>query len=1137
MEIRVLGPLEVVAGPNSLDLGGPRQRTVLARLALNARHEVSVDALIEAVWGEHPPTAALKTLRGYVSRLRRTFAGTPIRIDRTSMGYALAIPAGCIDAERFTGAALAPDDDPAELVRDLTAALELWRGEPWAAFADEPAFRPEAERLLELKGLVWERLFEAELAMGSLEGLVADLKVAAAAFPYRERLRGQLARALYATGRQVDALNVLRASGTFLREELGLDPSPELAEIERLILCHDPSLRRAGPPVVVELVVLICEIVGSTSVARSAGAHWSALRVQFSELLTRTARLERGTVLGETGAGMVFGFQLVDSAVAAAVAAQRALRLERWPEAIDPPCRMGIHVGPVEQVGRHHHALTIEETARITEMAGPRQVVMSGQAAALFHDIVLDARLRPLGTFAIPDLPDPIELHLVDADGVDAEAAGPWRQLRLGDRRLIGREPAVERLRELLQTSRIVTVLGPGGSGKSSLAAETAAGMPGEVAAVELATATDLASAVTQMADAIRAAGPGTPLERILEHLGHRRFLLVLDNCEQILGAAATTCDQIIGRCPNVTILVTSREPLRVRAERAWWIPRLALPAAVELFVERARSSRADFEPSADEYVVIEHVCERLERLPLAIELAAARVRSLGVHDIADRLVDLMGLLVGDGADRPTRHQTMRAAIDWSVAQLSEVEQRLLDELAVFAGGAGLDAIERTSSVPDVTGALDGLVSRSLVDFDAGTMTVATRRDPRYLVLEPIRQYVMGALESDVAAQLSDAHAAWVMAMAQHASRGLDADPALWIARLDAETANVSRAFRYLLDARRLPDCMRIVANLGPYWYRRISADGRRMAMEVLAAASGDEPARLRAGVLLSAALLAEQTSSLPEALEHLTEAVGLLGSGDRSLRLAWALFHQGRVLAMSARAHADRPLRRALALFRECGEPSGEAWCALWLAQITEDVVRLHWISEVMRVGRDPRGRPMVAAALFHFAGPDALARGDRELAILHYDEAVELCRRSGDRSNELATRLGATLGFLEHDETDAAVRYVDDAAPSVAVYGTSYQRRLLSLLVADVARRCNDEPTASRLRAGARAGTAVFDGEPLERSTPHVQAVAALVARLPAHDHVDPPTPEQAFDDAIRWVRARRTGLDGGGSLGQPA
>ena len=386
-------------------------------------------------------------------------------------------------------------------------------------------------------------------------------------------------------------------------------------------------------------------------------------------------------------------------------------------------------------------------------------------------------------------------------------------------------------------------------------------------------------------------------------------------------------CREIVTHCPRVRILATSREPLRLRAERVWPIPRLSSAAAVELFVERARSARADFDPTADDHLAIQRICEQVDRLPLAIELAAARVRSLSVRDITDRLDDLVELLAGQVDDRAARHQTMQTTIDWSVSSLGPTERQLLDEMVMFAGGARLDAIESVSSTANTTNVLDGLVAKSLVEFDPGR-AAADRREPRYLVLEPIRQYVEAELKTTDALELATLHATWVVGLARHASQELASQPAQWTTLLDAETANVAKAFRFLLTAGRVSECMQIVAGLGQYWFSRLSADGYRMSGEVLAAARGDETPRLRAGVLLTAGLLAEQAGDLRQAIDHLACAIELLGPLDTSPRLAWALFHQARVLALSGLADPHRPLGKAVVLFRQLGDPVGEAWC-----------------------------------------------------------------------------------------------------------------------------------------------------------------------------------------------------------------
>ena len=457
----------------------------------------------------------------------------------------------------------------------------------------------------------------------------------------------------------------------------------------------------------------------------------------------------------------------------------------------------------------------------------------------------------------------------------------------------IGREREVARVVELLAAARLVTLTGPGGSGKTRLALAIAERAPGDgydaALFVSLAPISDATLVATTIAGAFGIRDAKRPLrEGLIEALAARRVLLVLDNFEQVLPAAALVSD-LLAACPHLTILVTSRAVLHVSGEHVYRVPPLALPdlgklpplkqlgtiAAVRLFVERAQAANADFQLTDERAAAVAAICARLDGLPLAIELAAARTSVLAPQALLAKLDDQLRLLTGGPRDAPMRQRTLRDTIAWSDALLSGTARQLFRQLAVFAGGWSLEAAEAVCALTgdmDVFEGLAMLVDHSLVrqreDADGST---------RFDMLETLREY--GTEQLAAAGELDPArqrHAAYILELAERAAPQLYGPrQQSWFARLDAEYNNVRAALAYALEHAPLV-ALRLAGALGWYWYIRVPfAEGLQWLQAALART--DETA----GVARAWALTAEGT--LLRELSHLDAAARAL---DEALRL-----------------------------------------------------------------------------------------------------------------------------------------------------------------------------------------------------------------------------------------------------------
>ncbi|WP_248965658.1 AfsR/SARP family transcriptional regulator [Sphaerisporangium perillae] len=437
--------------------------------------------------------------------------------------------------------------------------------------------------------------------------------------------------------------------------------------------------------------------------------------------------------------------------------------------------------------------------------------------------------------------------------------------------RLIGRDETVSTVKQLLESHRLVTITGPGGTGKSRTALEVAryfagyvsdSGASGRPADPERSVAAEgpwlaLLADVTDEAllPAAVGAAMGTAITKstddLVESIGDREMLLVLDNCEHLIDAVAGLAESVLSRCPGLRLLTTSREPLAIAGEATWDLPPLdPETTAVELFLERSRAIRPDWRPRPAEREVILRICRELDGLPLAIELAAAQTRVLSLQQIEEGLNDRFALLATGSRTAPARHRSLEAAIESSARLLTLAEQRLLGSLSLFEGGFDLEAAERMADGPTVLPRLSGLVSKSLVTVDgAGTPR-------RYRMLETIRQYALRVLPAGERPHWEKRHLAWAVELAETADRRLRTfDDELWMRRLRREQANTRAALAHALVAGDGESALRIATALSWYWYRAGNVqEGMDWLTRALDAVDADHP--LRGQALIGRALL-----------------------------------------------------------------------------------------------------------------------------------------------------------------------------------------------------------------------------------------------------------------------------------------
>jgi len=768
LQIRLLGGVEAIrADGEPIDVGPAKCQLVLAALALSPGAAVPVGRLVELVWGDDPPRTAEKTLQSYTTQLRKALG--PDRVVRTGSAYRLDVDPDAVDVSRFDR--LLTDGETA-------AALAQWSGPPLAGLDPVGLAGPVA-------GLTerWLGAIEADLelaidrepaaAIGHLTELTTD-------HPYREGLLALLMTALYASGRQAEALAVYRQARARLVDELGVEPGPRLQDLEARILGHDDELQiRSGseaaagptsasdrPPIPTGTVTFAFSDVEGSTRLWAADRELTAKAIARHEDIVRAATADTGGHVFATG-GDSFGvaFDRADDGLRWAVEVQAAAAAERWPEGATIRTRIGLHTGDAEERDDNYYGPAVNLAARVADAGHGDQILLSAVTAALVTDNDLRSELRDLGPIRLDGIAAEQTLFQLGAtlhpplraqgarDGKLPRAPGP----------LFGRAELLDATVRAMADNPVVTLVGPGGIGKTRLslaAAELAAAEQGTSAwLVELADVTASNDVTRAVADAldIKDVGNRSLLDTVVAAVEDRRSVLVLDNCEHVVDGAAELAEAVSAAANDVRVLVTSREGLGVAGEQLLVVgPLDAEGAGVELFNQRATAVDRGFDAEANRDTVAE-ICRRLDGVPLAIELAAARVRTLPPDDLVRRLDDRFRVLTAGRRRSVERHRTLRATIQWSHDLLTEGEQILFRRLAVFAGSFDLAIAERVVADPgvdptvdpavdsgrggglldeaEVGALLDDLVERSMVLVESG------RSGRRFRLLETMRQF------------------------------------------------------------------------------------------------------------------------------------------------------------------------------------------------------------------------------------------------------------------------------------------------------------------------------------------------------------------------------------------------------------
>ena len=851
---------------------------------------------------------------------------------------------------------------------------------------------------------------------------------------------------------------------------------------------------------------LFTDIEGSTKLLGRLGTAYAALLHEHQQLLREAFAAHGGVESGTEGDSFFVAFARATDAVAACADAQLALSGYPWPSEAEIRVRMGLHTGEARVHDGQYVGMAVHLAARVAAAGHGGQMLLSETTVRLLAGALpAMLELHDLGLYSLKDFPRAERIfQLLHPDlrqsfpplTVPAVIAGNLPRARTA---FIGRDRELQELRKLLEETPLVTLVGAGGVGKTRLAIEVArlfaADRPDGVWLVELAALTDSDAVPAAVLAALGFELQPTrrPVDVLLENLRARAVLLVIDNCEHLVAACADLIDRLLAECPQVAVIATSREPLGVDGERPWRLPSLSVPVdgsgpleelvgndAVRLFLDRVSLVRPGFALSTANADAVVSICRRLDGIPLAIELAAARVRALSVEAIATRLDDRFALLTGGARSALSRQQTLRALVDWSHDLLSEPERIVLRRLSVFTDGFTLDGAEEVVPPAEAGGltVLDqvgALVDKSLLALDDET--------GRFRMLETVRQYAQEKLlaAGGEATELRDRHLAWCLGYAKDAvSRSSGPGERAALDEVQEEYGNLTAGLEWAVASRATETALAMALALRPFWAQRGRiGEGRERLLTLLDLP--DQPPILRARALAALAGLGS-ISNHPDCRGEAERAHAAAQAADDA---------EARNIALNALAStASTP-------------EEGVSWSLQGLL-----------LSRV-------RGRPDVEQACLVQTGRHRLQTGDVEGARRDIAEAIVLAE-SLDSDN-------ARFFALYHSAT------LDRRLGRLGAAQEQAQRAV------ELARRLGDGRLEAEVHAWQLSPLALLLGDP-ELAKDHLKASVVLARRVGLLTYVASASNELGYVQAVlgQFDQARQSlqyALAVAGTCGFPA
>ena len=817
------------------------------------------------------------------------------------------------------------------------------------------------------------------------------------------------------------------------------------------------------------LTFLFTDIEGSTQLMQKLGDKYVAAQVEHHAILREAFQSKSGRELRTEGDSFFCVFESALDGCGAAAMAQRGFIERQSPLRV----RIGLHTGEAPLVGDEYIGLDVHHAARVAAAAHGGQVVISETTQALVENgLPADLNVRDLGVHRLKDLARPERLFQLVIDGVPAVFPA-LRTLDATPNNLptqltsfVGRSADVEEAKRLLARTHLLTLTGPGGIGKTRLSLQLAAEMASRFADgtyfVPLSAVMDPELIPSAIAHSIglSISGNRPPMEVVQEHLKDRRVLLVLDNLEQVLPAASPVVSDVLHSASDLKVVATSRAPLHIYGEQELALQPLQLPdprtvhsaaglsqyEAVTLFIERAMAARHDFRVTNENAAAVAGICEQVDGLPLAIELAAARIKLFSPQALLARLRTSTSLLAGGSRDLPSRQQTLRGAIAWSYDLLDEPHKRLFARFSVFARGANLEQADGVCGPPselglDVLTGLDELADQSLMrrmpDFD----------EPRLLMLQVIREFALERLEETREAKvIRDRHAAAFQALAEDAApRLFGTDQKKWLDRLEVDHDNFRAAFDWAQSSRDVARALCLGAAFWRFWQMRGHLREGRARLDAILSMPGvqDHPVE-RARALEAAGGIAHWQGDVAAELRFYDECLALARAGGDKKAIANALYNAcfPRFVEKQDLPEGLRLANEALALYRELGDDAGLAR-SLWAIgnvyhQSGQSAKAIQPLDEVIALNRRLEDRFSLGWAL-HTRITVAIVQRDSELARRLTREALEIFSSARDLSGiVLLLDDAASVARLQGDES-RALRLAGAAARQQADTGAA--------------------------------------------------------------------------------------------------
>jgi len=808
---------------------------------------------------------------------------------------------------------------------------------------------------------------------------------------------------------------------------------------------------------------LFTDIEGSTRLLQRLGERYPGTLESHQRLLREAFRAHGGVEVDTQGDSFFVAFASTPQALAAAVEAQQALERHPWPDDAQVRVRMGLHTGEAVRGGDGYVGLDVHRTARIAGAGHGGQVILSETTRALVeHALPAGVTLRDLGEHHLRDLEHPERLSQLIVDGLQAD----FPPIRSAERRLgnlptvltsfVGRSREFSQVKGLMERSRLVTLTGPGGTGKTRLALQAAAdlqpGLEDGAFFVDLSPLSDPDLVIPAVAQALQLPeDPArTPMEVVTQHLDGKELLLVLDNFEQLLPAGPRVAG-LLGATHRVGVLVTSREPLGLSGEREYPVEPMTIPdlqrptsldrlvdyEAVALFVDRATAVKPTFEVTEENAPAVGEICARLDGLPLAIELAAARVKILSPQAMLGRLEHRLALLTGGSRDAPARQRTLRDTLVWSYELLEERERSLFARLSVFVGGFTLDAAEAVCG-EDLGNTFEGVAS--LVNKSLLRQTDTGGGEPKFLMLETIREYAAALLAENDAEAIERRHAEHFLALAEGAEPELTGDrQGSFLDALAAEHDNLRAALDRSARRGWLEVALRLGAALWRFWQMRGHLrEGVGRMETILSLPSVTEHPREQIRAVWAAGSLSYWMADFATAAEWYEKSLALSKERGDGAGVAESLYNLSFALSVP---RTDLPRARALleeslALFRGLGDRGGVAKVSWGLAGLEYemgefDAAEAHG-TEALAVLRELGERFQTGWAL-HLVGITAIRLGRLEVARARLSEGLRLFHQAEDTSaivilladfGELALAEGDPEGALRCGGAEATLR-----------------------------------------------------------------------------------------------------------------